>query len=310
MRKTTRRRPVRRSKKTAKVTLGSLLGAFILAGLSYFSPQWLPDSDALRNNAAAPPVHTQVNSALTVHFIDVGQADAILIQSGAEAMIIDAGNNADAKLVTDYLQQQGITHLKYAIGTHAHEDHVGSLDAVLYSFDVEIVMLPQRTLDSKTYKDVIQAIETTQTPLIHPQPGDIFTLGEDQFTILGPLSEEYSEVNNSSIVLRYVHGQTSILFTGDMQAQSEKDVLASYANVQADILKAPHHGSETSSTQAFLEAVNPRDVIISVGLNNDYGLPSEDVLKRYEKMGFSIYRTDQLGTILIESDGVNYTIHN
>ena len=171
-------------------------------------------------------------------------------------------------------------------------------------------MLPQRTLDSKTYKDVIQAIETTQTSLIHPQPGDTFTLGEDQFTILGPLSEEYSEVNNSSIVLRYVHGQTSILFTGDMQAQSEKDVLASYANVQADILKAPHHGSETSSTQAFLEAVNPRDVILSVGLNNDYGLPSEDVLKRYEKMGFSIYRTDQLGTILIESDGVNYTIHN
>ena len=98
--------------------------------------------------------------------------------------------------------------------------------------------------------------------------------------------------------------------SGDMQAQSEKDVLASYANVQADILKAPHHGSETSSTQAFLEAVNPRDVILSVGLNNDYGLPSEDVLKRYENMGFSIYRTDQLGTILIESDGVNYTIHN
>ena len=127
---------------------------------------------------------------------------------------------------------------------------------------------------------------------------------------MGPLSEEYSEVNNSSIVLRYVHGQTSILFTGDMQAQSEKDVLASYANMQADILKAPHHGSETSSTQAFLEAVNPRDVILSVGLNNDYNLPSEDVLKRYEKMGFSIYRTDQLGTILIESDGVNYTIHN
>ena len=92
-----KRQPVRRSKKTAKVTLGSLLGAFILAGLSYFSPQWLPESDALRNNAAATPVHTQVNSALTVHFIDVGQADAILIQSGAEAMIIDAGNNADAK---------------------------------------------------------------------------------------------------------------------------------------------------------------------------------------------------------------------
>ena len=112
MRKTTRRRSVRRSKKTAKVTLGSLLGALILAGLSYFSPQWLPESDALRNNTAATPVHTQVNSALTVHFIDVGQADAILIQSGAEAMIIDAGNNADAKLVTDYLQQQGITHLK------------------------------------------------------------------------------------------------------------------------------------------------------------------------------------------------------
>ena len=113
MRKTTRRRSVRRSKKTAKVTLGSLLGALILAGLSYFSPQWLPDSDALRNNAAATPAHTQVNSALTVHFIAVGQAAAILIQSGAEAMIIDAGNNADAKLVTDYLQQQGITCLLY-----------------------------------------------------------------------------------------------------------------------------------------------------------------------------------------------------
>ncbi|WP_448910751.1 ComEC/Rec2 family competence protein [Holdemania massiliensis] len=309
MRKTTRRRSVQRSKKRTPLTWGSLIGAILLAGLGYFSPQLLPESASPFKNTPSP-VHTQVNSALTVHFIDVGQADAILIQSGEEAMMIDAGNNADAKLITDYLQQQGVTHLKYAIGTHAHEDHIGSLDAVLYSFDVDTVMLPKRTLESKSYKDVIQAIETTQTALIHPQPGDTFSLGEDQFVVLGPLSEDYSEVNNSSLVLRYVHGQTSILFTGDMQAKSEKDILDSYAPVQANILKAPHHGSDTSSTQAFLEAVKPQDVIISVGLNNDYQLPSEDVLKRYEKLGFSVYRTDQLGTILIESDGVHYTIHN
>ena len=309
MRKTTRRRSAQRSNKRMPLTWGSLVGAILLAGLGYFSPQRLPESASPFKNASSP-VHTQVNSALTVHFIDVGQADAILIQSGEEAMMIDAGNNADAKLVTDYLQQQGVTHLKYVIGTHAHEDHIGSLDAILYSFDVGTVMLPKRTLESKSYKDVIEAMETTATPLIHPQPGDKFSLGEDQFVVLGPLSEDYSEVNNSSLVLRYVHGQTSILFTGDIQAKSEKDILDSYAPIQADILKAPHHGSDTSSTQAFLEAVNPQDVIISVGLNNDYRLPSEDVLNRYEKLGFSVYRTDQLGTILIESDGVHYTIHN
>lgn len=305
-RRRTRNKILRKPWTWASVLTGAVL---TLAGL--FSQLTPMSSSAVRilNHPSSPSDQT-VNSALKVHFIDVGQADSILIQSGSEAMLIDAGNNADAKLVTDYLTEQGVTWLKYVIGTHAHEDHIGSLDAVLYSFPVETVMLPNRTLETQSYNDVIKAIDVTRTPLIHPECGQIYSLAEDQFVILGPVGEDHAEVNNSSIVLRYTHGLTSILFTGDMQSAEEREILNSYGTLQSDVMKAPHHGSDTSSTVGMLEAVNPKDIIISVGRNNEYNLPSQDILDRYQRLGYTVYRTDELGTIILESDGNNYMIHN
>ena len=230
----------------------------------------------------------------------------MIITSGDHAMMIDTGNDADSRLVLDYLDRLEITHLDYLIGTHAHEDHIGSLDDVLLHLDTEVVMMPEMGIRDTYYDDVLQAIEQTQTPLVHPEPGQKYTLGEDTFTIVAPIRKDYREINNSSIVIRYVHGQTSILFTGDMEIPSEQDVLNSHALIRSDILKSPHHGCETSSSQAFLEAVSPKDVVISVGRQNPHALPDPFILKRYEDNGYVIHRTDLSGTLILESDGHSY----
>ena len=254
----------------------------------------------------AVPFSSDPETLLTVHFIDVGQADAMLITSGDHAMMIDTGNDEDAELILDYLKDQGISHLDYLIGTHAHEDHIGSLDDVLLHLDVDLVMMPEMGIRDSYYDDVMEAVEQTRTPLIHPEPAQKYSLGKDTFTIVAPVRKDYREINNSSIVLRYVHGQTSILFTGDMEIPSEQDVLDSHALIRSDILKAAHHGCDTSSSTSFLDAVQAEDVVISVGRQNPHALPDPFILRRFEDHGMKIHRTDLSGTLILESDGHSY----
>ena len=246
------------------------------------------------------------DGTLTVHFIDVGQADCALLECGDEFMLIDGGNVADSDLVVSSLEDQGVEELKSIVCTHAHEDHVGGLAAVLAVYPTETVYAPTRTYSSRCFDDFCYDVDQQGLEITIPQPGDELTLGGTQLTVLGPL-HSYPETNNTSIVLRAQFGDTRFLFTGDMEAEAEDDLLDSHTDLKADVLKVGHHGSHTSTGYHFLYQVDPDYAVISCGRDNDYGHTHREVVSRLNDADVMTYRTDKLGTILAVSDGTTIT---
>ncbi len=244
-----------------------------------------------------------------VHFIDVGQADCSLIICDDETLLIDGGNVADGKAVTSYLHSEGITELDYVISTHAHEDHVGGLGEILTEFTVtEAVFAPEKGADTNCYKDFLSSVAAQELTITIPEAGDEITLGSSTLTFITPLTEEVPGTNNSSLVTRIVYGENSFLFTGDAEREAEKLILESEATISADVLKVGHHGGDTSTTYPFLREIMPQIAVISVGNNNSYGHPTENVLSRLRDADVKVYRTDMQGHIIITSDGENLTV--
>ena len=245
---------------------------------------------------------------LEVHFIDVGQADSALIICDGHYMLIDGGNAEDSDLVYAYLERHGAKHLDYMVASHAHEDHIGGLSGALNYAAVDVAFSPITEYNTKVFQNMEKYLGEQGKALTIPEPGEKFELGSAQVEILGPV-KEYSDTNNTSIVLRIDYGATSFLFTGDMETDAEKDLIESGANLEATVLKAGHHGSDTSTGYQFLRAVNPKYAVISVGEGNRYGHPSEEVLSRFWDAKTEVYRTDMQGHIIAESDGKSVTFH-
>lgn len=245
--------------------------------------------------------------SLEVHFLDVGQADSILVKAPGGVMLIDAGNNADADDVVSYLKNQGVSKIDVLVGTHPHEDHIGGLDAVIDTFDVSKIYMPKASTTTKTFEDVLLAIQSKGLKVTTPTAGSSFDLGNVKCIILAPIGNSYEDLNNYSIVLKLEYGQTSFLFTGDAETGSEQEILAAKYDLKADVLKVGHHGSSGSTSPAFLKAVSPKYAVISVGKNNQYGHPDSIILNRLSVYGAEIYRTDESGTIIAISDGKSIT---
>lgn len=246
-----------------------------------------------------------ISNNLEVHFIDVGQADSILIKNGEKSMLIDAGNNGDANLVVNYLRSQGVEKLDYVVGTHPHEDHIGGLDAVIDTFDIEKVYMPKVTHTSKTFKDVITSIKNKGLKISNPVVGSKFMLGDAKGVILAPNSSKYEGYNNYSIVIKLTYGNNSFLFTGDAEELSEKEMLHKNFDLSADVLKIGHHGSHSSTSLAFLDKVNPKYGVIMTEIGNDYGHPHKETMDKLKNKNITVYRTDENGTIVMTSDGEN-----
>lgn len=241
---------------------------------------------------------------LEVHFIDVGQGDAALIKKGNEFMLIDAGRNVDEKLIVDYLKKQKVRKIEYVIGTHPHEDHIGGLDNVIDSFEIGKIIMPNAIATTKTFEDVLDSISKKGLTITKAKSGDIYDFNGASFTILAPNQEEYSNLNNYSVVVKLIYGANSFLFTGDAEAQSEEEILAKDKRLlKSDVLKVGHHGSVTSTTQDFLDAVNPSVAVISLGAENTYGHPHKEISERLESKKIKTYRTDLHGNIIAISDG-------
>ena len=240
----------------------------------------------------------ETSENLNVYYIDVGQADSILITNQQEAMLIDAGNNADGRQVVEFIKNKGISKLDYVVGTHPHEDHIGGLDDVINEFEIENILLPDITTNTKTFEDVIDAIENKDLQITVPNICDKFELGESDFEIKSTIIDK-NNLNLASLVIRMEFGNTSFLFMGDAEIENEK----SCKWEQATVLKVGHHGSNTSSSTSFLKQVNPQISVIMVGVENDYGHPKKEIINRLEKINTQIYRTDEDGTIWITSDG-------
>lgn len=235
---------------------------------------------------------------LRISYIDVGQADCTIIQHGTNAMIIDAGGNATAASLVTIIRKLGISNFDIVVGTHPHEDHIGGLDAVINNFNIGSIFMPKVSNTTKTFEDVLTAIQNKELKISTPVPGDTFNLGQNVLcTILAPNNSSYSDLNNFSIVIKLVYDNRSFLFTGDAEAESEKEIISKGLDLKSNVLKVGHHGSTSSTSPEFLKTVSPAYAVIFVGNDNTYGHPHQATLDMLNTAGVKIYRTDLNGTI-------------
>ncbi len=272
-------------------------------------PTWDSLFDSAELNGEDTPLPT---GTLKIQVIDVGNADAILLQSGDQAMLIDAGEGGDVDTVLEHLEAAGVDALDLVIATHADSDHIGGMKTVLEGIPVrEYVMafMPEgHTPTTRTYLKLLQTIDEKNIPVTEATVGQEFTLGEATVTLLGPAGS-FEENNNQSVVCRVSFGRRRFLFTGDAEIQAERALLQSGADLSADLLKLGHHGSSTSTTDEFLDAVDPAFALITCGEGNSYGHPHTETLSRLASRGITTYRADLNGdiTVLCDGDAINIT---
>lgn len=237
-----------------------------------------------------------------VHFIDVGQGDATLLQSGDTYCLVDAGEPDSKEALLSYLEQQGVDHLALLVMSHPHADHIGSMKAVLEQVQVDHVLLPD--LDkapyptTRTFEKVMETIERLQIPTTVSQEGQTFQLGEGTLEVrfAGIETDNY---NDLSQILYYHAPGLSVVLSGDAEKDLEQQALEQGVVPKAQVYKAAHHGSNTSNSMDYLEAIQPQWIVVSCGKDNSYGHPHKEPMQRFGQIGAEILRTDQNGSVVI-----------
>ncbi len=302
------KRRTTRGRKLPRLFLAIAAACILLVSalISFFPQLGLPSWEEIFRAAGLNETVSTSEYPFSVHYIDVGQADCSLVVCGDDAVLIDAGDVDAYRTIDAYLQSQGITSLRYLILTHAHADHIGSADEVLENYAVENVIMPRYTEENTpttaVYEDLLYALNASGANVIAAQPGNVYTLTAFSFAVLAP-NRDYTELNDTSVVVRAVYEDTAFLFQGDAETPSEDDILETGLPVQADVIKLGHHGSKTASSEAYLRAVSPTLAVIPCGEGNSYNLPSTEILERLDAMGIDYRRTDRNGTIVVTSDG-------
>ena len=247
---------------------------------------------------------TSTYSGLKIHYIDVGQGDSELIQVNGKNLLIDAGPNESRDKLMSYLNKQNIKKLDYVIATHPDEDHIGGMGNVLKKYSIDKFYTPKKIVNTKTFEYMIQQLKNKNMKIDTPTPGVQLDLGKNTTAeILAPNSKSYPDTNNYSVVLKLTYGNTKFLFTGDAEKTSEMEMIDKNYDLSADVLKVGHHGSSSSTSQQFLDKINPKIAVISCGKNNKYGHPHKKTINKLKKKNIQIYRTDVSGTIILTSNG-------
>ncbi len=255
----------------------------------------------------------QTSDVLTIHMIDVGQGESILISTpNNKTILIDAGEASQGKKVKSYLLKQGIDKIDLLIGTHPHTDHIGGLPEIINNFEVKKIIMPKKLHTSATFEKLLAAIESKKLTINSPKPNSIIEFDRDiKLHFLGPIRDYGDNLNLWSVVFRLDYKNKSFLFTGDMEREAEMDLINTYSidDLNANVLNVGHHGSDSSTTQQFLDCVNPEIALISLGSNNPYNHPHEEVITRLVQSETLIYRTDLQHTVVIYSDGESIWSH-
>lgn len=248
---------------------------------------------------------TTVTDSAEFHFIDVGQGDAVLIRTPSGDVLIDAGKNSSEEALDLYLKSYGVKTIEYAIFTHPHEDHIGGADMVIKNYDIKNVILPNCPSTTKTYTNMLTAISQKGLTAKEAHSRDKYRVGELVLNVLGPVRNNYEEVNDHSIVILAEWGGTRVMLAGDAELEAETDILKEFgnSNINCNILKLGHHGSSSSSGEKWLKALDPDIGIICCGKDNEYGHPHAEIVERLSKFGVKSYRTDELGSLVFISDG-------
>lgn len=300
----------KRTKRKITKAIFSIILVLILSVAAYIFKDQIPGG-FLGNDATVGgpldniPAVTDPNY-LTVHYIDVGQADAILVACGGEYMLIDAGEDDGDDRVIHYLTDLGIDEIDLVVATHAHSDHIGEMGDVLNAIPAVEVWYPEYRHGTKTEQRFLTAVDGCGANLYEPELGDTYDLGGATVTVLGPV-KEYDDPNDMSIVVLVQFGDDRFLFTGDMENTdaAENDLVAYWGEeaLRADVLKVGHHGARTSTSYHFLRSVSPSYAVISVGEGNTYGHPTSETLNILGQAEVYVYRTDTMGTVVAVSDG-------
>ncbi len=305
-------------KKYKRKTLGSkqryiyIIIVLIIAVVAILENRGVIDTNKIKQ-ALGQADKKAVDASMSVHFIDVGQGDCTLIISDGEAMLIDAGEKECGVTVSQYLEEQGVTKLKYVIGTHPHSDHIGGLAYIIENFQVENVILPKIPSDmtptTKVYENLLTAIKNKGLK-IHAAVDETLELGQSKVELFAPVGES-SNLNNYSVCTKITHGENTFLLTGDTENEAETDLVERAGEkLSAKVLKLGHHGSSTASSVELLDATKPRYAVISCGEGNKYGHPHDEVLSRVKKFADYTLRTDESGTIIFYSDKKGLSVTN
>ena len=260
---------------------------------------------SINDSTKSDKIDAKVKENFSVSFIDVGQADSVLIRNGNYNMLIDAGNNEDGEKLVNYFKSLGIEEFTYVFATHPHEDHIGGMDDIINNFKIDNYYMSNKLSTTKTFMDVLDALDGRNLKYTVPNKGDTLKFGDANIKVIYP-GDDKSNINDSSIVLKITYGKNSFLLTGDATSNVERKIYNE--DIKSDVLKVAHHGSSYSSIDVFLDKVKPYYAVISVGKNNIYNHPSNKTLEKLNKRNIKVYRTDLDGTIVFISDGDNLSV--
>lgn len=291
----------------------AILLLFFLLNDSFFHIEGVPTLNQLFENSGLSSQTDTVpdGDVLKVHYVDVGQGDCQLIVSSSETVLIDCGEREYCDKVIDYIKALGIDKLDYVVVSHPHTDHMGGMSYILDEFDIGTVIMP-KIKDSlmpttNAFQRMLKSIDAKGIKVDYAEVGKRYGIGGASMTVLSPV-KDYDDLNNYSVAVKISHGENTFLFTGDIEKQAETDILSSGSDVSATVLKAAHHGSGSSSCKEFIDAVNPKYVVIEVGKGNDYGHPHKETLNRIKNRGLKLFRTDVNGNIVFTSTGGGLTV--
>ncbi len=241
---------------------------------------------------------------LSAYFLDVGQGDCEILQTGNHTVVIDTATEEMAPRIVSFLKSKDVQTIDLLILTHPHSDHIGSATEVLSAFSVFSVYLPKITANTRIFEKLITTLKKQGKTAHAPIPGEVLNIGDMKLDFLAPYGTDPENLNNDSIVCKLTFGSVKVLFMGDSEKPEEKDILDHGSDLRADVLKVAHHGSNSSTTDAFLKKVDPQYAVIEVALKNDYGHPSRKTVNRLEKThGIKVFQTALNGTIEMRTDG-------